>query len=93
MMESERSVRLRVTGHVQGVGFRFWCSQQAGQLGLRGWVRNRPDGTVELAAQGRASAVTELERRLQIGPPLAAIHEVTVVGRDPVGSAAGFEIR
>lgn len=90
----ERTARWRVTGEVQGVGFRWWCSQQAGQFGLRGWVRNRPDGTVEVVALGSKSAVGELERRIQIGPASASVHSVVeVIDSDPIGSIEGFEIR
>jgi len=78
---------------VQGIGFRWWCSQQAGQLGIRGWVKNRMDGTVEIAACGTRTALTELERRIQIGPPAANVTRVEEVGREPVGSISGFEIR
>ena len=90
---SERTARWRITGRVQGVGFRWWCSQQAGQFGLRGWVLNRPDGTVEVAACGSDSGLQELERRLRIGPPSADIHSVLHLGSDPIGSTQGFEIR
>lgn len=89
----DRTKRWRVTGHVQGVGFRWWCSQQAGQLGLRGWVRNLPDGTVEVAAAGRNSALIEIERRLRIGPPMASIREVQTTGTAPLGATQGFEVR
>lgn len=89
----DRTRRWQVTGHVQGIGFRWWCSQQAGQLGLRGWVRNRPDGTVEVAASGRSEALIELERRLQIGSPGSSVVSVTVAGEESVGSTQGFEIR
>jgi acylphosphatase len=46
------TVRLRITGRVQGVGYRFWATRTAASLGLRGWVRNRTDGGVEALVMG-----------------------------------------
>ena len=47
-----RSARLRITGRVQGVGYRVWALRMASRLGLRGWVRNRSDGSVEALVIG-----------------------------------------
>ena len=65
--------RYHVRGRVQGVGFRFWVVQHAERLGLRGWVRNRADGSVELEALGDASAHARLRELLREGPRLARI--------------------
>ena len=46
MTPDRRTVRLFITGRVQGVGYRIWCVREAGRLGLDGWVRNRRDGSV-----------------------------------------------
>ncbi|WOP18130.1 acylphosphatase [Raineyella sp. LH-20] len=54
-----------VHGHVQGVGFRFWTERQAARIGLVGWVANRPNGTVEIIAQGTHAQVIELLRTLK----------------------------
>ena len=60
---SEQSIKhLRITGIVQGVGFRWSLSSQARRLGLTGWVRNRRDGSVEALVAGRAADVAELVR-------------------------------
>jgi acylphosphatase len=48
----EKTLRLRITGRVQGVGYRLWATRTAARLGLRGWVRNRSDGSVEVLATG-----------------------------------------
>jgi acylphosphatase len=57
-----------VEGHVQGVGFRYYVSEQALRLGLTGWVRNRYDGQVEVVAEGAQAGLQELLKYLQRGP-------------------------
>jgi acylphosphatase len=67
----------RVTGRVQGVGFRWWSRRQAETLGLVGWVMNGDDErSVELVAEGRPDALDELERRLRAGPDSARVEQV-----------------
>lgn len=76
----------RVTGRVQGVGFRWWTQRVAEELGLIGDVRNLPDGAVEVRAAGAASALDALERALHEGPPSARVEGVaveTLAGRAP----------
>ena len=60
--------KLRISGLVQGVGFRFWASQLAEALGLSGWVRNRSDGSVEALVYGETGAVEEFVRACRLGP-------------------------
>lgn len=67
---------LRIHGRVQGVGFRWWTRKQAQRLGLRGHVRNCPDGTVEAVLIGPADAVRKMERLLHEGPRSARVEEV-----------------
>lgn len=62
-----------VRGRVQGVGFRWFVRETARDLGLAGWVRNRPDGTVEVAAEGSAVTLERLRDELRKGPPGAAV--------------------
>jgi acylphosphatase len=80
-------------GTVQGVGFRFTTRRKALNLGLTGWVRNQPDGSVALCAQGSDGAVDRLIGFLEEGPPGASVTSVTVedVTHDP--ALSGFEIR
>lgn len=66
----------RVTGAVQGVGFRWWGLRRAQQLGLRGTIRNRSDGSVEVQLAGPASAVGRLHSLLGEGPPGARVRRV-----------------
>jgi acylphosphatase len=75
--EPERyTVRLRIFGRVQGVGYRAWTAQRAKRLGLTGWVRNLSDGTVECVAQGRRDALDALVAACHAGPALARVTEV-----------------
>lgn len=69
---------LRVTGRVQGVGFRFYMERRARELGVTGWVRNRSDGTVEAEVQGEPAAVEQIIAWARHGPRSAAVTEVRV---------------
>ena len=72
-MTDER-LTARVTGRVQGVGFRWWARRQAEALGLVGWVMNADDErSVEIVAEGDADSLVELARRLELGPPGARV--------------------
>ena len=65
-----------VTGRVQGVFFRAWMREQAAELGVTGWVRNCPDGRVDLHVEGEQSAVEQIIERLRRGPPTARVEDV-----------------
>jgi acylphosphatase len=65
-----------VTGRVQGVFFRGWTRDQADELGVTGWVRNCPDGRVDMHIEGEESAVQELIERIHRGPPAAHVEDV-----------------
>lgn len=75
---AEAARRLLVEGRVQGVGFRYFVVRKALGLGLAGWVRNLPDGRVEIVCAGPPGAVDALERAVGEGPPGAAVTTVTV---------------
>ena len=75
--------RVVIGGRVQGVGFRAWMVREAQSLGVWGWVRNRPDGTVEAVAHGETDAVEELLRRCRRGPLFAAVRTVDEAEADP----------
>ena len=70
------TIRVVVSGRVQGVWFRAWTEKKARALGLDGWVRNRRDGTVEAVLSGEAAAVESLASALWEGPDLAAVTAV-----------------
>ena len=77
------TVRWEVIGRVQGVGFRWFVRQQARRWGVRGWVRNRPDGAVEIAAAGTREALDGLLAAVHRGPPGAQVVETRTLP-DPV---------
>jgi acylphosphatase len=82
----------RVTGRVQGVGFRWWARAQASALGLSGTVRNVADGSVEVQARGSDHALAELERLLSEGPPHARVGAVERIPASLASGVDGFEI-
>lgn len=71
-------VNVKVHGVVQGVGFRFFCQRNARQLNLKGYVKNLPDGTVELVAEGEKESLEQFLKLLQRGPALARVDKVEV---------------
>src|SRR5262245_29459756 len=77
------TVRLHIVGRVQGVGYRAWCVQTARKLGLKGWVRNVTDGSVEAVACGTEGAISQLIAAAHAGPHLARVTEVTRTAMDP----------
>ena len=68
--------RIVVSGRVQGVGFRYATITEARRLGLTGWARNAPDGSVEIVAEGERQAVEALVAWCQTGPPTARVRAV-----------------
>ena len=68
-----------ITGRVQGVGFRYYVYKKANELGLKGWVRNTVDGSVQVVAQGDESVLNILVEYLYVGPPLARIDKISKV--------------
>jgi acylphosphatase len=85
--------RLLVSGRVQGVGFRANTLEAATRLGLVGWVRNRPDGRVEVHAQAFDALVDEFERWLRQGPRWARVTGVSAQDVEVDEGLRGFEIR
>jgi len=70
--------RALVQGRVQGVGFRYFAVRAARELGVSGWVRNLPDGTVETMAEGESAAVERYIERLRQGPVASRVDRVIV---------------
>jgi len=85
--------RIVVHGQVQGVFFRDGSQREAEQRGLTGWVRNREDGTVEVAVQGDSDAVAGFVRWARRGPSAAEVNAVDVDDEAPVDGESGFEVR
>jgi acylphosphatase len=70
------SIHLEVRGRVQGVGFRWYIVEKAQELNLAGWVRNKSDGKVEIAAAGQRDALASFEAAVKSGPRGARVEEV-----------------
>lgn len=75
---AETTRHLRIHGQVQGVFYRAWSAEEARSLGLRGWVRNRSDGTVEMLLGGPEEAVERMIERCREGPPAARVARIDV---------------
>ena len=76
MAEDPQAKRFVVHGRVQGVGFRWFVEREAHMLGVAGWVRNRPDGSVEVLAMGSRDQLLGLRARLRQGPRAARVDDV-----------------
>ena len=90
---SAHARRFVVRGRVQGVGFRWFVEHEAAILQVAGWVRNNPDGTVEVLAQGTRDQLSGLHSRLREGPRAARVDEVEVSDAQPVPGMASFQVR
>jgi acylphosphatase len=90
-VERERR-RVLVTGRVQNVWFRDNCRSEALARGVAGWVRNRPDGSVEGVFEGSRDAVEQMVAWCRVGPSRARVDAVEVIAQ-PVREEAGFVIR
>lgn len=93
-MPPETVLRLEIRGRVQGVGYRWSMVEQARRLGVRGWVRNRRDGSVEAMVAGPAEAVEQIVAWTRSGPPSARVAAVEVLaGEEPFDGFDSFEAR
>jgi acylphosphatase len=92
---SSNPIRLHayVSGTVQGVSFRYYTLQEARQLGVTGFVRNLPDGRVEVKAEGDQAALEALLKFLHRGSPGASVRKVDVEWLEADGSFTAFNIR
>jgi acylphosphatase len=81
-----------IRGDVQGVGFRYFLLRRAQQLGLRGWVRNNDDGTVELVAEGSRSDLELLRQAAGEGPRLSRVDRVDADWSTATGELDTFDL-
>lgn len=88
-----KAIRIVVSGRVQGVCYRASTREQAERLGVAGWVRNLPDGDVEVYAEGQRSALTELAKWCERGPDFAHVANIQVDWCPAQGDQSGFTIR
>lgn len=91
-MSAKRTVRLRIEGRVQGVGYRMFVERSAAALGLDGWVRNRRDGGVEAVVSGTPAAVEDMIERCHAGPSGARVDRIEVLAEDGAVDP-GFTVR
>ena len=92
-MDEPASLQAIVYGYVQGVFFRAFVSTRARELGLTGYVRNMPEGTVEVNAEGERNKLEKLIAYLKVGPPGARVEKVVTNWSKHTGSYSGFNIR
>ena len=86
------TLRLRIEGSVQGVGYRFFAVDEARKLGLDGWIRNRSDGSVDALVSGSTGAVEAFVAACMRGPPGARVTNVDMHAAEPPGER-GFQWR
>ncbi len=86
MTDLEKAVTVRIVGRVQGVWFRGWTVDQANRRKVRGWVRNRRDGSVEALFIGPAAAVDEMVGLCRRGPPEAKVDSIDIATAADDGS-------
>lgn len=77
---------------VQGVGYRYFCYQHAHRLGLKGWVKNLPGGTVEVLVEGDRSAIVEFIDQLRTGPPSGSVSDLDLEWQDFTGAFERFDV-
>ena len=91
MSTERKTIRAVIRGRVQGVSYRAWTKKRADKHGVAGWVRNRPDRTVEALFSGPVEAVEALLAECRRGPFAARVDDIEVTEADAEGE--GFEIR
>ncbi len=93
MGDGPTAVAVTIHGRVQGVAFRYWTRREAERLGLSGWVRNEPDGTVSALFAGPSAAVAAMLAACEHGPDAARVTRVLTRPADPAEAGEGFAIR
>jgi acylphosphatase len=93
MTDDRKAVRARVTGRVQGVCYRAWARDEAERLGLSGWVRNEPDGSVAALLVGSAAQIERMLDAMRRGSSAARVSAVTTEPAQEPEPSVGFRIR
>ncbi len=88
----KKQCKFIVSGHVQGVGFRFFVYRRAKELNLTGYAKNLYNGNVEVVAEGSDFNIDELHKHLKVGPSRSHVDYVHVEFSDFTGNLSGFEI-
>jgi len=90
---SLQKVELLISGVVQGVGFRYYVYRVAQQLGVVGWVRNLPDGRVQVVAEGDRGLLEGLIEELKVGPRMASVRDVAAKWSESTGKYRSFDVQ
>ena len=93
MPEERQQLRARVTGRVQGVGYRFFAIGAGRRLNLSGYARNLADGSVEVVAEGPRGQLLALVGELRQGPPASRVEGVSQQYAEATNELVGFEVR
>jgi len=91
-MPDHQRLHAKIFGHVQGVNFRFYTRLTARQIGVKGWVRNKADGSVEVVAEGTPSQLEVLIQFLNKGPESASVSRVETDWLTATDEFADFQI-
>lgn len=92
-MTDRIAIHATIHGRVQGVWYRGWTAEEARTRGLTGWVRNRPDGTVEALFVGPGLVVEDMLAACRTGPPAARVERIETGERSPPPAIGQFEVR
>jgi acylphosphatase len=84
---------IRIHGKVQGVGYRFFATRVARRLGLKGWIQNTRDGTVEAAVEGESDAIDEWLEELREGPRYAEVVKIDQETKEFSGKLPDFDVK
>jgi len=84
---------IRIHGKVQGVGYRFFATRVARRLGLKGWIQNNRDGSVEAAVEGEKSSIDEWIEELKEGPRYAEVTKIDQETKDFSGKLPDFDVK
>ena len=90
--EDNLTVNMKITGKVQGVGFRYYVLRQAQELGIRGLVSNKPNGDVEALAQGEKTDLEQFIFKVKEGPSFSRVEDVSLNWLNEAEQYFGFEI-
>ena len=89
----KRQLHVFWSGRVQGVGFRYTAESAALELGIKGWVRNLPDGRVEALAEGTEKVLRDFLEQIAAGPMKRYLQNVQITWGEPTGDFDDFQIR
>jgi len=91
-LEDIPTVKMKITGKVQGVGFRYFVMRQAQKLSIKGWVSNNSNGNVEALAQGEKEGLDHFIVKVKQGPTFSSVEDVSLNWRNKAEQYSGFEI-